>query len=111
MNIFVDFDETICPDYTAKTEPLENAVETINALYEAGNTIKIWSCRTGPAGEGWQGKTVLQHIDIMRAYLDRWGVKYHDFVFNKPNCDVFIDDRSHNPKEVGWEAIGKKLLE
>jgi len=110
MNIFIDFDKTICPDYSGKTMPMENAIATINDLYDAGHAINIYSYRTNPDCEQVFGRTVPQEIELMTNYLNKWHIKFHGFILNKPLFDILIDDRSHNPQEVGWKAIAEKLL-
>ena len=50
MQIVIDMDGTICTEMRqfsrCLAEPKADAVETINELYDAGNTIIIYSART-----------------------------------------------------------------
>ena len=94
MIFFVDIDDTIC--YTNDSD-YENAVprldriETINKLYEKGNTIVYWTARGTVTGVNWKDKTEDQ--------LKKWGVKYHEVRVGKPYYDLFICDKAINVKD------------
>lgn len=105
MRIFVDFDKTICPDYTVDTEPMPNAVEVLNALKKAGHEIVIYSYRGND-----ESFDVKKEKTRMQLYLNTYGIPYDSFADGKPYFDVIIDDRAYNPQEIGWEGIADKLL-
>ena len=91
MIIFVDIDETICKtpacrNYELAT-PLVDRIEKINKLYD-DNTIIYWTARGSGTGIDWRNVTEKQ--------FKKWGVKYHDLRFGKPNYDIFIDDKNIN---------------
>lgn len=92
MIIYVDIDETICRspesrDYKDAIPIIEN-IERINKLYDSGNQIVYWTARGTTTGICWR--------DITEKQFKRWGVKYHDLKFGKPNYDLFIDDKNIN---------------
>jgi len=97
MIIYVDIDGTLCVassdlDYT-KAEPINNNIEAVNALYDSGHTIVIWTARG----------TVNNNSEIAlatRQQLDLWGVCYHELKFGKPFFDYLFDDRALQPNHL-----------
>ncbi|MCD8184199.1 MAG: hypothetical protein LUE99_15215 [Bacteroides sp.] len=77
-------------------EPKSHAVKTINELYDAGNTIIIYSART------WV------EYEMTVDWLKRHGIRYHQLFMGKPIGDVWIDDRAITANE-NWEEIGEQL--
>ena len=90
MIYYVDIDETICryegernyPDAL----PIEKNIEKINDLYDSGNTVVYWTARGTATGLDWR--------DVTEKQFSKWGVKYHELKFGKPNYDLFIDDKN-----------------
>ena len=92
MILYVDIDDTICTrsedlDYS-KAKPLRERIDKINKLYNEGNTIVYWTARGTVTGIDWRNVTEEQ--------FKKWGVKYHELRFGKPNYDLFIDDKNIN---------------
>lgn len=71
-------------DYAA-AGPIRDNVARVNALYDAGCEIVLFTARGSASGKDWTAVT--------RDQLDRWGVRYHDLRFGKPPADYYIDDR------------------
>jgi archaellum biogenesis ATPase FlaH len=102
MIIYVDIDETIClndsldsslsRDY-AKSKPITKNISKINKLYDEGHTIIYWTARGTLTKVDWS--------DITKKQFSDWGVQYHQILFGKPHYDLFICDKSFNPKEWG----------
>ena len=95
MVIYIDIDETIChspdvPDYTTSYPIVEN-IEKANELYDQGHTIVYWTARGTKTGIDWRETTETQ--------FKKWGLKYHDLKFGKPNYDLFIDDKNINTND------------
>ena len=95
MVIYVDIDETICEspedrDYSLAT-PIEGRIQTINDLYDDGNTIIYWTARGTGSGIDWR--------EVTEKQFEEWGVKYHELKFGKPVYDLFIDDKNINSEE------------
>ena len=94
-------DGTICTEMRqfsrCLAEPKAKAVETINELYDAGNTIIIYSART------WV------EYEMTVDWLKRYGVKYHQLIMGKPIGDVWIDDRAITAKD-NWKEIREQLI-
>jgi len=75
--------KTLQNNYSTATAIQEN-VALINALYEKGHHIVLFTARGYRSGIDWKEITVKQ----MRL----WGVKYHEILFGKPDADIYIDD-------------------
>lgn len=97
MKYHIDIDDTICrPDKSAfsvkgKYEgatPIQERIDKVNSLYDAGHTISYWTARGGDSG--------LDFEDLTRVQLMAWGCKFHHLVMGKPSYDVYIDDKSFN---------------
>ena len=101
MQIIIDMDGTICTEMRqfsrCLAEPKANAVATINELYDAGNTIIIYSART------WV------EYEMTVDWLKRNGIKYHQLFMGKPIGDVWIDDRAITAKD-NWKEISEQLM-
>lgn len=98
MIIYVDIDDTICyyPNNLDKTNynnavPLEKRINKINQLYDQGHVIIYWTARGTMTGINWFNITLEQ--------LNNWGCKFNELRMNKPNYDLFIDDKNINDKE------------
>lgn len=71
-------------DY-ARAGPLPDNIARVNALYEAGCHITLYTARGSGTGKDWTAVT--------RAQMSRWGVNYHELRFGKPPADYYVDDR------------------
>ena len=69
-------------------KPIQQAIDKVNELFNAGHYIVFWTARGTQSGIDWRELTTSQ--------LDSWGVKYHELRFGKPVYDVFIDDKNIN---------------
>lgn len=97
MLVFVDIDETIC-EYNSDRDyklalPINENIQKINDLFDAGHVIKYWSARGSTTGINWHDLTVQQ--------LDSWGCKYHEVsVGDKPPYDLLICDKAKRIEEI-----------
>lgn len=86
---FVDIDGTICSqtpsDYWVAV-PFMDRIAKINKLYDEGHTIVYWTARGMRSGTDWSVFTARQ--------LEQWGCKYHELRMNKPQYDVWVDDKA-----------------
>ena len=86
LRIVIDLDGTIFEEKIeqdrAKAVPLTDAVESVNALYDMGHTIILYTGRT------------YRELEPTLNQLKRYGVKYHHLVMGKPVADIVIDDRA-----------------
>lgn len=92
----IDIDNTICRteglDYK-NAEPIYERIEKFNKLYDEGNIIWYQTSRGYVTGIDWR--------EVTEKQLKEWGVKYHKLLFDKPDADVYIDDKASNIKE--WD--------
>jgi hypothetical protein len=102
MQIIIDLDGTICSEEKtfsrSLAKPKAHAVESVNALYEAGHTIIIYSART------WV------EYEMTVDWLQKSGIKYHQLFMGKPIGDVWIDDRALQFKD-NWVELLEVLQE
>lgn len=86
MKYLVDIDGILCKNgsYTeyATATPLNDNIQKINSLYEAGHKIIIYTSRLSIDSE------------VTKAWLGKNGVKYHETIFDKPTADFYIDDKA-----------------
>lgn len=89
-----DCDGVICntqgADYESST-PNEGNINRINALYDEGHRVIVFTGRGTKSGIDWRELTEKQ--------FKEWGLKYHELIFGKPNFDIFIDDHAYNIKD------------
>ena len=72
-------------DYT-RCEPQLDMIAIVNRLYDNGHTIKLFTARGYVTKIDWR--------EVTEKQLSRWGVKYHELIFGKPNADYYIDDKA-----------------
>lgn len=97
--IYVDIDgiltnETLGHDYVNRT-PNKRNINYVNRLYK-NNTIILYTARYGIDGI------------VTRDWLRKYGVKYSHIIYDKPQYEILIDDRTVNNFT---EEIVNKLLE
>jgi hypothetical protein len=69
-------------------------IKRLNRLYDAGNTIVLFTARGTVTGINWS--------DITQKQMLTWGVKYHRLHFGKPAADYYIDD-----KMIGLDTLAQ----
>jgi hypothetical protein len=92
MVISVDIDRTLCT-YARKNGkktaiPNRDVIDRVNALYDKGHEIIIWTSRN-----------VISRRDQTKFTKDQlrdWGVRYTSLDMEKPYFDLFVDDRAVN---------------
>lgn len=72
--------------------PNEKMLKIINKLYDMGNHIVLFTARGYKTGIDWR--------DVTEQQLMRWGVKFHELKFGKPNADFYIDDKMLGIKDL-----------
>ena len=95
MRYIIDIDGTICnevfePDGKknyALHEPMMDRIAKVNALYDAGHTIKYMTARGAVS--------MVDYYDLTKSQLDSWGAKHHELsVGKKEHYDVWIVDKA-----------------
>jgi len=73
-------------------KPNESTIRKVNALYEAGHKIILFTARGTVTGKNWEKLTEQQMKD--------WNVQYHTLLFGKPDADYYIDDKNLFLKDI-----------
>ncbi|MGB8570608.1 MAG: hypothetical protein WCD78_17560 [Pseudolabrys sp.] len=84
-----DIDGVICTNTHGayeQAEPIAHFIAQINALYDFGHKIVLFTARGATTGLDWRELTEKQ--------MKSWGVRYHELIFGKPHFDLMIDDRA-----------------
>ena len=94
-----DIDGVICNskngDYE-NSQPILEAIDKINDLYEKGNTIIIFTARFMGRSKNDVKKAHELGYEFTLAQLRRWNVKFDKLYFGKPSFDILIDDKAFN---------------
>ena len=84
-----DIDGTLCTNTDGayeSAEPYPDLIAQVNALYDAGHRIILYTARGSTTGIDWRELTENQ--------LSTWGGKYHELFLGKPHADVYVDDKA-----------------
>lgn len=98
LRICFDIDGVIC-NVKKKHEsyddcvPNKEVIKIINELHDAGHTIIINTARSMQSHGQCVGGAIKAVGMITLQQLGRWGVKYDEIYFGKPNAHITIDDR------------------
>ena len=92
-----DIDNTICRtdelDYI-NSKPIRERIERINALYDLGHIINLYTARGSNSGIDYEKLTLKQ--------ISEWGLKFHNLYLGKPAADIYIDDKAINSELFEW---------
>jgi uncharacterized HAD superfamily protein len=79
MNILIDIDGTVCEDIPntedyrfIDAKVLNNAVESVNKLYDNGHNITFFTAR------------LTKHREVTEKWLKKHNFKYHSLIVDKP---------------------------
>jgi len=104
-NILIDIDGTVSDDIpnekselfkTAKV--LENSVESVNKLYEAGHHITFFTARRE------------EHREVTETWLRSNNFKFHALLMNKPRGGNYIWIDNLDVKGIKYENNWKQVL-
>ena len=88
---FIDLDNTLCINENSEYEnsiPIQERIDYVNNLKNEGNEITIWTARGSTSGINYRELTLRQ--------LNEWNINYDILLMEKPNYDIYIDDKSFN---------------
>lgn len=88
---FIDLDNTLCSNQNSEYEnsvPIQERIDYVNNLKNEGNEITIWTARGSTSRINYEELTLRQ--------LKEWNINYDKLLMNKPNYDIYIDDKSFN---------------
>jgi len=96
LKYIIDIDNTLCtlarPGHYDTASPISRNIDKVNALYDKGHEICIWTARGTTTGEAW--------FELTQKQLFEWGVKYHELRMGKPYYDVWVDDKAVRIEEL-----------
>ena len=80
--------------------PIPERIAKVNALYDAGHTIKYMTARGITSG--------VDYEPLTRRQLMAWGAKYHELsVGKKEHYDIWIDDKAVNSESYFIDCKGE----
>ncbi|ADG59983.1 phosphoheptose isomerase [Acinetobacter phage Acj9] len=77
-------------------KPDTQMVEMINALYDQGHHIVLYTAR-GMKSVG-PGRIATEIVPSLVKNLEKIGLKYHELMTHKPLYDWIIDDKAMDPQ-------------
>ena len=105
-NILIDIDGTVSDDVPnekselfSKAGVLENAIESVNKLYDEGHNITFFTARKE------------EHRDVTETWLKNNNFKFHYLLMNKPRGGNYIWIDNLDVKGIKYENNWNKLLE
>jgi len=91
MKYFIDLDNILCKtiesDYI-NSIPIKERIEYVNKLKLDGNHITIWTVRGS--------LSKIDYRKLTEEQLSNWDIKYDELLMEKPDYDIYIDDKSFN---------------
>jgi hypothetical protein len=104
-NYLIDIDGTITEDVPNEqsermgtVEPYEGSVEMINTWYDEGHIITFFTSRTD------------DHELVTNQWLEKWGFKYHNILFNKPRGGNYHWIDNHIVRATRYNGKWSKLI-
>ena len=104
-----DLDETLCyreegvehlgPDKYNYCHPIQDMINSLNKLYDEGNTIYVYTARGMGQFNGNINKVYNELYVLTLESLNKWGIKHHGLVMGKLHYDYLIDDKAMSIKE------------
>lgn len=108
-----DIDNTICItkgiNYS-NSKPKIKIIKLVNALYEQGHTINIFTARFMGRNDDDIKKANKQGYVFTEKQLKRWGVRYSKLFLGKPSADIYFDDKAFGYNDRKFENYLKKLV-
>jgi mannose-6-phosphate isomerase-like protein (cupin superfamily) len=97
---FIDLDNTLCRTVDGlyhQSIPIEERIERVRMLKLQGHHITIWTARGAKSG--------IDYMDLTLKQLKEWNVPYDCLSMEKPDYDVYIDDKSFHVDSY-WKIPG-----
>lgn len=100
----IDLDDTLCTrpkdvehlgaDKYSHCIPIQENINYVNALYDNGHTIVIYTAR-GMFTFNFDVSKIYSELYIPTLdHLQKWGVKFHQLVMGKYPYDYLLDDKA-----------------
>jgi len=106
--ISIDFDGTICKkqkygDGLIYQTPIPGAKKFMDKLKADGYRIVILTVRMSPDKKG----NLLWKKYQLESWLGRYNIPYHEITNNKPDADLYIDDKAL--RFTDWKSAEKSF--
>lgn len=118
MRLIVDVDGTLTIDEPAVSyadrKPRLAVIRKVNALYEKGVEIILYSARNMRTHEENLGKINKYTLPVLLQWLDRHSVKFHEIHMGKPWCGFegfYVQQRSLRPRRFLDDSIDQLLID
>jgi hypothetical protein len=104
-NYLIDIDGTVTedvpneqPERMSEVVPYEGSVEMINTWYDEGHVITFFTSRTD------------EHELVTKLWLEKWGFKYQNIIFNKPRGGNYHWIDNHIVRATRYNGKWSKLV-
>lgn len=98
MRYVFDLDGTICTQEKSGeyhlAKPIKKMIDKVNALFDAGHDITIYTARGMVTFEGDLERVMAAYWNLTDHWLHMNGVKYHRLRMGKPPADFYVDDKA-----------------
>ena len=116
LRICFDLDNTLLkyrmPGETyADCKPIEDMINILKKLHRLGHKIIIHTARGMATAKQNNGSALSRVGKDTFDILESLKIPYDEIYFGKPNADVYVDDKSHNPFFNFYNSIGFPQLE
>ncbi|MGQ0613910.1 MAG: hypothetical protein ACT4PV_09260 [Planctomycetaceae bacterium] len=105
MKIYVEFDNSFCPDPPAEkpsTPPDPAACDLVRRWTRAGHQVVFYSVRANAcAADGWRARHSAREL---AEYLARHQIPYHGLHLAKPEYDLLVDGKAI-PFDGDWRNL------
>ena len=82
-----------------KALPNQRMIDIINQLHDWGNRIVLYTARGYVTKIDWR--------EVTEGQMEKWGLKYDELLFTKPNGDFYVDDKMMDLAFL-YQEFGKK---
>lgn len=101
--LVIDLDGTLCTQKSfgtySEAEPIQEMIDHVNACYDAGWNIVIYTARGMETFRGREVDIPWEIKPLTEEWLKKHGVKYHELKFFKPPAVYYVDDKAIRPEE------------
>ncbi len=86
--------------------PIQEMVDLLKRFHEEGHVIIIHTARGMATAKQNHGASLSRVGKDTFDILDKFNIPYDEIFFGKPNADLYIDDKAHNPYVDIYNSIG-----
>jgi hypothetical protein len=101
-----------CDGVYAEAKPLSHGIDQVNAAYDMGFHIILFTARYGDREDGCMQRQYGRGYVEWVTWLEENGVKYHEAWMGKPAGILYVDDKAARVRgddSEGWSEFWKEL--